>query len=199
MARTKQSGAPDRKAEIVREARALMVEQGYGALSLRAVAERVGIKLASLQYHVPTKSDLLSLLVEDAVAQYRSALTGFSDDRSNAEETFDEAMAWLLTPSPEWNELAKFEIQFWALAFVDETAAAALDEYLGLYREFLADLIRRLNPGLSKAKAERRAIALASLLEGSMLFYGPRPAGAAPPRGALNDLIAAARAIALSR
>ena len=65
MARTKKSGAPDRKAEIIREARALMVEQGYGALSLRAVADRVGIKLASLQYHVPTKSDLLSLLVED--------------------------------------------------------------------------------------------------------------------------------------
>ncbi|MAW81847.1 MAG: hypothetical protein CMI63_16555 [Parvularcula sp.] len=199
MARTKKSGAPDRKAEIIREARALMVEQGYGALSLRAVADRVGIKLASLQYHVPTKSDLLSLLVEDAVAQYRSALTGFSEDRSNAEETFDEAMAWLLTPSREWNELAKFEIQFWALAFVDETAAAALDEYLSLYRDFLADLIRRLNPDLSKAQAGRRAIALASLLEGSMLFYGPRPAGASPPSSALKDLIAAARAIALSR
>ena len=199
MARTKKSGAPDRKAEIIREARALMVEQGYGALSLRAVADRVGIKLASLQYHVPTKSDLLSLLVEDAVAQYRSALTGFSEDRSNAEETFDEAMAWLLTPSREWNELAKFEIQFWALAFVDETAAAALDEYLSLYRDFLADLIRRLNPDLSKAQAGRRAIALASLLEGSMLFYAPRPAGASPPSSALKDLIAAARAIALSR
>ncbi|PQA87062.1 TetR/AcrR family transcriptional regulator [Hyphococcus luteus] len=198
MTKTKKTSAANRRAEIIREARTLMIEQGYGALSLRAVAERVGIKLASLQYHVPTKSALLALLIEDAVEHYRSVLIGFTEDRKSPKETFDAAMYWLLEPSPEWNEVTRFEIQFWALAFVDETAGAALDEYLSLYRDFLADLTRRLNPKLSKAQARRRALAIASLLEGSMLFHGPRPMRAAPPRSTLNDLVAAARAIALA-
>ena len=58
------SDAPLSRAEsIVFDAIWLIANRGYGAFTLRAVAERNGIKLASLQHHYRTKDALLRAVV----------------------------------------------------------------------------------------------------------------------------------------
>jgi len=46
----------------------LFTEQGYEKTSLREIADRLGIKQASLYYHFPSKDALLAGIVEDLMA-----------------------------------------------------------------------------------------------------------------------------------
>ena len=45
---------------ILRAALALADEKGFAALSMRALADRLGVKAASLYYHVPSREALTS-------------------------------------------------------------------------------------------------------------------------------------------
>ena len=60
----------DRRAEIARAARALIVEKGFEGLRTRDIAERVGINIATLHYHVPSKEALIELVAESLRAEF---------------------------------------------------------------------------------------------------------------------------------
>ena len=49
----------ERKLQILASARHILVSQGYHKLTMRNLANEVGIKLASLQYHYKSREDLL--------------------------------------------------------------------------------------------------------------------------------------------
>jgi AcrR family transcriptional regulator len=54
----------DRRAEIAAAARTIIVEKGVEGLRTRDIAERVGINVATLHYHVPSKEALIALVAE---------------------------------------------------------------------------------------------------------------------------------------
>ena len=60
----------DRRAEIAAAARALIVEKGVEGLRTRDIAERVGINVATLHYHVPTKEALIGLVADSLRADF---------------------------------------------------------------------------------------------------------------------------------
>jgi AcrR family transcriptional regulator len=64
-----------RRIEIAFAARALIAEKGFEGLRTRDIAERVGINIATLHYHVPSKDALIELLAEslrdEFVAQHQ--------------------------------------------------------------------------------------------------------------------------------
>ena len=84
----------DRRHAIAMAARALIVEKGFEGLRTRDIADRVGINIATLHYHVPTKEALIQLVADSArdefIAQHRATpkegMTGA--ERLHAE--FDE-------------------------------------------------------------------------------------------------------------
>lgn len=55
-------GGDDRREAIARAARALIVEKGVEGLRTRDIADRVGINIATLHYHVPSKEALIELV-----------------------------------------------------------------------------------------------------------------------------------------
>lgn len=61
----------DRRAAIAGAARALIVEKGVEGLRTRDIAERVGINVATLHYHVPTKEALIELVAESLQLFFR--------------------------------------------------------------------------------------------------------------------------------
>lgn len=90
----------DRRQAIAMAARALIAEKGFEGLRTRDIADRVGINIATLHYHVPTKEALIQLVADSArdefIAQHRATpkegMTG--TDRLHAEfheflDTFD--------------------------------------------------------------------------------------------------------------
>jgi TetR/AcrR family tetracycline transcriptional repressor len=52
----------------------LVDEQGYAALSMRSVAGRLGVKAASLYYHVPNRVALLRLIADSIAGEVVSSL-----------------------------------------------------------------------------------------------------------------------------
>jgi AcrR family transcriptional regulator len=61
----------DRRVAIAKAARELIVEKGVEGLRTRDIAERVGINVATLHYHVPTKEALIELVAESLQTFFR--------------------------------------------------------------------------------------------------------------------------------
>jgi AcrR family transcriptional regulator len=78
----------DRRAEIAAAARALIVEKGVEGLRTRDIAERVGINIATLHYHVPSKEALIELVAESL----RDAFIQQTIDRPRAHLSAAERM-----------------------------------------------------------------------------------------------------------
>lgn len=60
----KYASSETRRREIAAAVRALIFEKGIDGLRTRDVAARVGINIATLHYHVPSKEALLALVVD---------------------------------------------------------------------------------------------------------------------------------------
>ena len=98
-------------------ARALIVEKGFEGLRTRDIAERVGINIATLHYHVPTKEALIELVADSArdefIAQHRATpkdgMTGAERLRAEFDEFLDtyENHAELLDVMCEFDQRAR--------------------------------------------------------------------------------------------
>lgn len=61
----------ERRREIAAAARALILEKGFEGLRTREIAARVGINIATLHYHVPTKDALIELVGQSLRDDFR--------------------------------------------------------------------------------------------------------------------------------
>ncbi|MDB5541614.1 MAG: hypothetical protein JWQ89_3341 [Devosia sp.] len=69
---TKRETTDDRRRAIAAAARRLIVEKGVEGLRTRDIAERVGINVATLHYHVPTKEALIGLVADTMRDDFRA-------------------------------------------------------------------------------------------------------------------------------
>lgn len=60
----RRESSQDRRLAIAEAARDLIVEKGVEGLRTRDIADRVGINIATLHYHVPTKEALIHLVAQ---------------------------------------------------------------------------------------------------------------------------------------
>ena len=68
----KRESGEDRRLAIARAARAIIVEKGLEGLRMRDIAARVGINIATLHYHVPSKEALVALVAESLRRDFRA-------------------------------------------------------------------------------------------------------------------------------
>ncbi|HTN64228.1 MAG TPA: TetR/AcrR family transcriptional regulator [Devosia sp.] len=71
IAPVKRESGDDRKLAIALAARDLIVEKGLEGLRTRDIAQRVGINIATLHYHVPSKEALIELVTATMVGEFR--------------------------------------------------------------------------------------------------------------------------------
>src|SRR5258705_187148 len=116
----KREPAFDRRDEIARAARALIVEKGVEGLRTRDTADRVGISVATLHYHVPTKEALIELVAESL----RRDFIQQSIDRPRAHLTPEERMEQKFVVFRE-NGIERPEIM---LVFSEQTERPRRDE-----------------------------------------------------------------------
>lgn len=76
----KRESGDERRVAIARAARQLIVEKGLEGLRTRDIAHSVGINIATLHYHVPTKEALIMLVAESLRGEFRDQ--GLRRDRT---------------------------------------------------------------------------------------------------------------------
>ncbi len=162
-----------RAEEILQAARAVLIAEGYPALTTRKVAQRVGIRQSNVQYYFPAKVDLVRALFEAAMAESTQALA-----RRMAEGRMSprQRMIWMLDQvlrSHHSPDEQKFQRELWALAAHDPDVAAVMNTFYERWVNLTAANLLLVNPALGSRRAQRRALLIISLVDGLSLFRGP--------------------------
>ena len=161
--------ASDRKTEILRAAIELIADEGYGSLSMRALARASGIKLGALQYHFRTWDALLVALVayieSEIIAAFESGVGELeqADVRDMVEFMLDEHVG---TSDGLFSD--RLWAQLWAMEQVEPLVSDLLEEVYAKFHGLLE--VRLVKRGAAEPRAE--ALVLLGMIEGESLFAG---------------------------
>ena len=161
--------ATERKTEILRAAIELIADEGYGSLSMRALARASGIKLGALQYHFRTRDALLDALVAYIEGKIIAAFESGVGELEQAD--FTDIIAFMLDEHVGTSDglfSDRLWAQLWAMEQVEPLVSDLLEE---VYAKFLGLLeVRLVKRGAAEPRAE--ALVLLSMIEGESLFAG---------------------------
>ena len=163
----------ERKLQILDSARHILLSQGYHKLTMRNLANEVGIKLASLQYHYKNREDLLIALVEKTAEFYDLRLQSFQQQLMKNDQSYDIFLSQVIDDfladhrDPELNKMFS---QLQALAMDEPKAEEMLAKSYKAIWQQVATLLLSANPKLSKTERIIRSAMIISMLEGSGLF-----------------------------
>jgi AcrR family transcriptional regulator len=159
----------ERREAILDAAEQLLVDEGHAALSLRAVAQRAGIRLGNLQYYFTTREELVRALLARVLERATVRVEEWMGAAGEGPGALEAALEPLLE---EQLDPASYRLFFdlWALAAREPAIAAELRTFYTRYTAAVAGMLRQAAPELSRAEAGARAELLVALLEGLSLF-----------------------------
>lgn len=137
---------------------------------MRGVAKHLGISLAALQYHYPTKAALLSAFVNALVADHQQRLDAILET-SPAHNRMGHVVRFTLEVALQQSEgglLSMIE----ARAHHDESSANVLAEFSHRYLSALAGVVAQLHPSIGLQNAKLTAVIIASLIDGATGYIG---------------------------
>lgn len=172
--------------EILKSARAILVENGYPAFSMRRVANRSGIHLKTLQHYFETKRHLILETLEYTLdAHYfEQYVTIFKEIGQTSNVNLLSRIIRYLIEDARTEDTSKFFSEIWALSFRYDGARAALDGFYVKHRQQLELLIAGANPNISHKSVKLRAGVIASQIEGLVPLIGYNK----PVHSALDDM-----------
>jgi len=139
-------------------------QKGLDDVSMRDVARHMGISLAALQHHYPTKADLFDAFVGESLDRYRDRITRIQE-QSPSQERFVRVLDFLARETllvARGGVLAMIE----ARAFHDEPSLRAMQRFTRSYIEGVADLLAAEFPQLPRDRVLLCATLVCSQLEG---------------------------------
>lgn len=165
----------DRRAGIAAAARALIVEKGMAGLRMRDIAERVGINIATLHYHVPTKAALVRLVAETLIDDFHAQHVVRPRDRLPPAALLEHEFADFHEAFVEHSEIGRLMVEFLALRHRDGEIRSVIDPMLRVWTQMIADILAHgvaegsFRPDLDPPMA-------AEMMTGTLLGYCHHPA-----------------------
>lgn len=152
--------------DILEACEETILSAGIQRLSVRAVANRSGIMLASLQYHYKTKDALIAAFLDWRLGIYYSDLRKIiRRNFSNPEKSLRFFYAYMIEDSIA-SRTQQLYIQLWALSASNEVARLGLERHMFAYHTVIVLLMRRYRMDLSVNELHYRAALTISLFEG---------------------------------
>lgn len=156
-----------RRAAILAEARRALLDVGYSRVSLRRVAQALGISLGNLQYYFPTKDSLIAAVIVQETERAAAFLREIAWDPKAPERCIREAVEALLRyyagPAGRFYAIAEF------LALDDPRYARLKAEGYGDLRSYTGELVAVMAPHLDEARCAALARVLIALIDGAAL------------------------------
>ena len=138
---TRRESTDDRRSAIAKAARELIVEKGVEGLRTRDIAERVGINVATLHYHVPTKEALIELVAESLHEFFRGQSLARPRAHLSASERMDLEFADLREAALERPEIILVFSELMERARRDERIAEAIVPLKRKWRQMLVEML----------------------------------------------------------
>ncbi|MEM7540506.1 MAG: TetR/AcrR family transcriptional regulator [Pseudomonadota bacterium] len=158
----------ERQREMLQAALGIVVKGGFEALSLRRVAEEVGVKLPSVQHHFGSKDGLVGALYDWALEWYTGELLRLLNaDHQDPERAFRRIIDYLVN---DLKQRTGIEPHLWARAMHSEEAEQYRSRYMFIYREFIYELLTRIGTIKTKQTRWYRAANITALIEGNYLL-----------------------------
>ena len=159
--------AQTRQAHVLDTTETLLLQAGIGALTMRKVAAAAGISLGNLQYHFPTREDLLLALLLRFLEPYEARL----ETRPQLSgRTVAEALQPLFLEAlrhPNFDACAKIYKEIWAAANHAPKMQEGLTAYYVRLTAFYRAILASVAPdGTPDAQLDRAAAAVLPLIEG---------------------------------
>jgi AcrR family transcriptional regulator len=169
----KKKSAEDRRTEIIDTTISVLAFEGYASVTMRSIADRIGVHLSTLQYYFPTKRDLLRSAIDkciesDFLEQQRLA----QDSTTEPGAQLRKVLAVHLHASAD-PMISKVFSTLWGIAAHDSGVEQLLNNFYQQQIELYAKLLKRNYPGWPAKKCVRRAILVVAQLEGLALFVAP--------------------------
>lgn len=156
---------PDVPQQILQEATRLFVDRGYHGLSMREIAEAVGVSKAGLYYHFKDKEDLfLAILtnnmerLEQTIQQARRAAT--------VREQVEQFILGIFQWAPEQRAIIRLASQE-----MDHLSPEGMAEFTRLYHDkFIGQVQAMLADGVARGELRPMDPALATWLLLGMMY-----------------------------
>jgi AcrR family transcriptional regulator len=131
----------DRRAAIALAARALIVEKGVEGLRTRDIAERVGINVATLHYHVPSKEALIELVADSLRADFIQQTIDRPRSHLSAKQRMDLEFVDFRELVEERPEVLLVFSELMERARRDDRIAEAIRPLRRKWRQIVADIL----------------------------------------------------------
>ena len=160
-----------RARDILLAARALLASEGNAGLSVRRVAQDVGMSLSNVQHYYASKEQLLEELLLTTMDEFQAKMDRIAvamAGRPQVERFLSTVDMFLDEITDPAMHAIFFEI--WALASRHRFASNLMGKMMGRERRAVFGLIRGLNPAIGDDDYMERAVLVVAQVEGLMLF-----------------------------
>lgn len=160
----------NRKQQILQQCCILLADKGCAAFTMRAVARASGLKLGALQYHFPSRANLMTSFVAYVANAYRTDFDRFAAAQEPSLDALHALLDYMLVETLTATlQTQRLFPQLWAMGLVEPALQEVLDE---LYESYLTSIEACL---VAEGVVEPRgdALAILSMLEGLTLFVDP--------------------------
>lgn len=165
--------AESRRAQIVATVRDMIADEGYQAVSLRAVAARCNVSLSAVQHHYPDKNDLFKEVIDSILVEYdQSYEKAILTSEGDPERRLRRFMEFLICKDIKDRRSSGFFYELWHLAQRDEFVASGMSRLYDAQMSRVREMVHAINPELTDADALRRAAVITATADGLMLTLG---------------------------
>ena len=133
----------ERRDQIISAAITCFSEKGYYEASMDEIAKAANLSKGSLYWHFKSKRDLFQSLVERWLQEFTDSLGTTLENAATAGEKLRMMIDAVKSNAAAQPELARAQLEFYALAVRDEEFKAWLQENYAADRQFLESLLRQ--------------------------------------------------------
>ena len=162
----------DTREMILRTALAILLDQGWPAMSMRRVAMACGLKFGNLTYHFRTRDDLVRALLDAVIAAYeREFAETVFEAGLTGEQRLERYCRVVLEDIPTRKTTHLFP-ELWARANHEPFVHDRMQELYARARAPLDPIIAEMRPDLSAQDRQTLALFISFSMEGSTMFAG---------------------------
>lgn len=162
----------ERVVQILETAVEILIHEGIGAVTLREIARRMGIRGGAIYHYYPTREALLLDMLSGVLNSYEHFFAGFRAPSDEPPETRLRAFIGALIDDILTLKTTRLFPEVWALAGRDDNVARMVDAIYIRSRLISKRFIQAINPDLDTRTLETLALYITSSIEGLTIFAG---------------------------